>query len=112
MGRSGEAYLVDGDRLIDLAPPESDPLAVPGTGVVAWAVVDASGELSAVDVRDLLAGTNETYPVGGPATNVVSVTATHVILEATAFDPLTRTVAVIDRTDGRAATFLASAPGE
>jgi hypothetical protein len=111
-GRSGEAYLVEGDRLIDLAPPESDPLAVPGTGVVAWAVVDATGELSAVEVRDLLAGTDETYPATGQANNVVAVTATHVILEATAFDPLIRTSGAIDRRDGRAATFLASAPGE
>ena len=112
LGRSGEAYLVDGDRLTELAPPESDPLAVPGTGVVAWPVVDASGELSAVEVRDLLADADDTYPASGPATNVVAVTASHVILEATAFDPLSRTSAVIDRKDGRAATFLASAPGE
>ena len=112
MGRSGEAYLVGGDRLTELAPPESDPLAVAGTGVLAWAVVDASGELSAVEVRDLLADTDDTYPASGPATNVVAVTPNHVILEATAFDPLTRTSAVIDRTDGRAATFLAAAPGE
>ena len=35
-GRAGDASLVEGDRLIELAPPDSDPLAVPGSGFVAW----------------------------------------------------------------------------
>jgi hypothetical protein len=33
-----------------------------------------------------------------------------VILEATAFDPLRRTVTVVDRRNGRTATFEATAP--
>lgn len=111
-GRAGEAYLVDGARLVQLAPPESDPLAVPGTGRVAWATVGEDGELRSVEVRDLLAGTTETYPAGGPATNVQQLTPTHVILEATAFDPGQRTVGVVDRRDGRWATFEAPAPPE
>jgi hypothetical protein len=109
-GRAGEAYLVDRERLVELAPPDSDPLAVPGTGSVAWATVGEDGALLSVEVRDLLAGTTEMYPAGGPATNVHQLTPTHVILEATAFDPLTRTVGVVDRRDGRTATFEASAP--
>ena len=36
-GRVGDAYRLDGDRLVELAAPESDPLAVPGSGLVAWA---------------------------------------------------------------------------
>ena len=109
-GRAGEAYLVDGEQLVELAPPDSDPLAVPGTGRVAWATVGENGGLRSVEVRDLLAGTTETYPADGPATNVQQLTPTHVILEATAFDPLKRTVGVVDRRDGRSATFEASAP--
>ncbi len=109
-GRAGEAYLVDGERLVELAPPESDPLAVPGTGWVAWATVGEDGAVRSVEVRDLLAGTTETYPAGGPATNVQQLTPTHVILEATAFDPLKRTVGVVDRRDGRSATLEAPAP--
>lgn len=109
-GRAGEAYLVDGDRLVDLAPPEGDPLAVPGSGTVAWTSVGEDGALIAVEVRDLLAGTTETYQAGGLATNVVGLSASHVILEATAFDPLTRTVGVVDRRDRRFETFEASAP--
>ncbi len=109
-GRAGEAYLVDGDRLVELAPVDSDPLALPGTGWVAWPSVAEDGGLVAVEVRDLLAGTTETYPAGGLATNVRELTASHVILEATAFDPLRRTVTVVDRRDGRWATFEATAP--
>ena len=109
-GRAGEAYLVDGDRLVELAPADSDPLAMPGTASVAWGSVGADGGLVAVEVRDLLAGTSETYPAAGPATNVIELTPDHVVLEATPFDPLTRTVTVIDRHDGRSTTFEASAP--
>jgi hypothetical protein len=110
-GLAGEAYLVEGDRLVALAPADSDPLAVPGSGVVAWGSVDADGGLLAVEVRDVLAGTSETHPAGGPATNVRVLTASHVVLEATAFDPATRSVTVIDRRDGRFETFEAPAPG-
>jgi hypothetical protein len=109
-GRAGEAYLVDGDRLVELAPADSDPLAPPGTGWVAWPSVAEDGGLVAVEVRDLLAGTSETYPASGLATNIRELTANHVILEATAFDPLRRTVTVVDRRDGRTATFEATAP--
>ena len=109
-GRAGEAYVVNGDRLVELAPADSDPLAPPGTGWVAWPSVAEDGRLVAVEVRDLLAGTSETYPANGLATNVTELTASHVILEATAFDPLRRTVTVIDRRDGRSTTFEASAP--
>ena len=109
-GRAGEAYLVDGDQLVELAPADSDPVAVPGTGSVAWASVGEDGGLVAVEVRDLLAGTSETHPATGLATNVRELGTRYVILEATAFDPLTRTVTVIDRRDGRSATFEASAP--
>jgi hypothetical protein len=35
-----------------------------------------------------------------------------VLLEATAFDPLARTVGIVDRRDGRFATFEASAPAD
>ena len=109
-GRAGEAYRVDGDRLVELAPADSDPLAMPGTGWVAWPSVAEDGRLTAVEVRDLLAGRSETYPAAGLATNVRELSASHVILEATAFDPLTRTVTVVDRRDGRSATFEATAP--
>ncbi|MBA2300930.1 MAG: hypothetical protein H0W22_09200 [Chloroflexi bacterium] len=109
-GRAGEAYLLDGDRLVELAPPDSDPVAVPGTGTVAWPIVGEGGDLLAVNVRDVLAGTSHTYQAGGRASNVRDVTATHVILEATAFDPLTRTAGIVDRRDGRFASFEASSP--
>lgn len=109
-GRAGEAYLVEGDRLVELAPADSDPLALPGTGWVAWPSVAEDGRLVAVEVRDLLAATSETYPVDGLATNIRELTASHVILEATAFDPLRRTVTVVDRRNGRTATFEATAP--
>jgi hypothetical protein len=109
-GRAGEAYLVEGDRLVELAPADSDPLALPGTGWVAWPSVAEDGRLAAVEVRDLLAATSETYPVDGLATNIRELTASHVILEATAFDPLRRTVTVVDRRNGRTATFEATAP--
>jgi hypothetical protein len=109
-GRAGEAYVLDGDRLVELAPADSDPVTVPGTGSLAWASVGEDGRLAAVEVRDLLAGTSETYPADGLATNVRELSADHVILEATPFDPLTRDVAVVDRHDGRFATFKAQAP--
>ena len=109
-GRVGDAYLLDGDRLVELAPPESDPVAVPGSGVVAWASIAEDGALVAVEVRDLLSRTSETYPAGGTATNVVELTGDHIILEATAFDPQTRTIGVVDRRSGRFETFEAQAP--
>jgi hypothetical protein len=109
-GRAGEAYQVDGDRLVELAPPDSDPLATPGSGLVAWGTIGEDGELQAVEVRDLLAGLRKTYAAGGRATNVRQVSRSHVILEATAFDPLSRTVGVVDLGDGRFATFEALAP--
>ena len=109
-GRAGEAYLLDGGRLTDLAPADSDPLTVPRSGTVAWGSVSEDGQLAAVEVRDLLAGTRETHPAGGSATRVVGLTASHVILEATTFDPLSRTVTVVDRRDGTASTFKAPAP--
>ncbi len=109
-GRVGDAYLLEGDRLVELAGPESDPLAVSGSGVVAWASIAEDGGLTAVEIRDVLAGTSETYPADGIATNVQEVTADHIILEATAFDPATRTVGVVDRQSGAFETFEASAP--
>ena len=109
-GRVGDAYLFDGGRLVELAAPESDPLAVPGSGVVAWASISEDGGLLAVEVRDLIAGTSESYPAQGIATNVVGIEASLVLLEATAFDPLTRTVGVVDRPTARFQTFEASAP--
>jgi hypothetical protein len=109
-GRVGDAYLLDNGRLVELAGPESDPLAVPGSGVVAWASIGEDGGLRAVEVRDLLAGTSETYPASGVATNVGELTADHVLLEATAFDPLTRTVGIVDRPTARFQTFEAAAP--
>ena len=109
-GRVGDAYLLDGDRLVELAAPESDPLAVPGSGVVAWASIGEDGGLRAVEVRDLIAGTSETYPADGVATNVVGLGADLVLLEATAFDPVTRTVGVVDRRTATFETFEASAP--
>ncbi len=109
-GRVGDAYLLDGDRLVELAAPESDPLAVPGSGLVAWASVGDDGRLASVDVRDVLEGTEASYPAEGTATNVVELRADHVILEATAFDPQTRTIGVVDRGSGRFETFEATAP--
>jgi hypothetical protein len=109
-GRAGEAYLLQGGRLTDLAPTDSDPFAVPPSGTVAWGSVGEDGQLAAVEVRDLIAGTRETHPAGGSATRVVGVTESHVILEATAFDPLSRTVTIVDRRDGTTATFTAPAP--
>ena len=109
-GRVGDAYLLDAGRLVELASPESDPLAVPRSGVVAWASIGEDGGLLAVELRDLIAGTSETYPAEGIATNVVSIGAGLVMLEATAFDPLTRTVGIVDRASARFQTFEASAP--
>ena len=109
-GRAGEAYVVEADRMAELAPADSDPLAIPRTGVVAWAAVREDGWLRSVEVRDLLAGTSETYPGSGLATNVKELEAGHVILEAKAFDPLVRTVGVVDRRTGRFATFDVTAP--
>ena len=109
-GRVGDAYLLDGDRLVELAEPESDPLAVPGSGTVVWASIGDDGALQAVEIRDLIAGTSESYPAGGVATNVRALTPDHIVLEATAFDTGTRTVGVVDRQSGRFQTFEASAP--
>jgi len=109
-GRVGDAYLLEGGRPVELAKPESDPLAVPGSGVVAWASLGEDGALVAVEVRDLLAGTSETYPAEGVATNVHELTTDHVVLEATAFDPMTRTVGVVDRRSGRFQAIEAAAP--
>lgn len=114
VGRAGEAYRLEaGDppELVELASPDSDPLVAPGTTIVAWPVVDEGGALTAVEVRDLLGGTATTpYPASGLATNVREVAADHVLLEATAFDPLVRTVGYLDLRDGRFATFEAAAP--
>jgi hypothetical protein len=109
-GRVGDAYLVDGARLHELARPESDPLAVPGSGVVVWASIGEDGTLRAVELRDLLGRSSVSYPAGGAATNVREITADHIVLEATAFDPGRRTVGVVDRHSGRFQTFEASAP--
>ena len=109
-GRVGDAYLLDGDRMLELAAPESDPLAMPGSGLVAWASIGDDGALDAVELRDVLAGSSESYPAGGTATNVVGLTPDHVILEATAFDPQARTIGVVDRRSGRFETFEVSAP--
>jgi hypothetical protein len=109
-GRAGEAYLVDGQRLVDLAPPDSDPVSVPRSGLVAWPSVGDDGGLVAVEVRDLISGIRDTYPAHGLATNVTEVDANYVVLEATAFDPLRRTVGVLDRRSGRFETFEAAAP--
>ena len=109
-GRAGEAYRFEDGRQIELAPAGSDPVAMPRSGTVAWGTVGDDGKLVAVEVRDLLAGTSETYPASGLATNVRELTPGLVILEATAFDPLSRTVTAVDRRDGRSATFEASAP--
>lgn len=109
-GRAGEAYLVQGDQLTDLAPPDSDPIGISGTSFVAWPVVGDDGALVVVEVRDLVSGRAATYQAHGLATNVREVSANLVILEGTAFDPLNRTIGVLDRQDGRFATFEASAP--
>jgi hypothetical protein len=109
-GRVGEAYRVDGGGLVELAPADSDPIVLPGTGTMAWAAVGEDGRLLAVEVRDLSTGANETLPATGLPTNVTELSATHVIVEATAFDPLERTVGIVDRRDGRYATFQAAAP--
>ena len=108
-GRAGEAYLVAGDGLTALAPPDSDPLAIPGSGVVAWATIE-NDKLTSVEIRDLLAGTSASYPVDAVPLKVRKVDPTYVLLEATAFDPLSRTVGILDRRDGRFTTFEAPAP--
>jgi hypothetical protein len=108
-GRAGEAYLVDGDGLTALAPPDSDPLAILGSGVVAWPTIH-DGTLSAIEIRDLLAGTSATYPASGVAMKVRELGPTYAILEATAFDPLSRTVGVLDRRGGGFTSFEAPAP--
>jgi hypothetical protein len=109
-GRAFEAYLVDGDKLVELAPADSDPVAILGTGSVAWTSFGEDGRLAAFEVRDLLAGTRETYPMDGAATNVRELTPNYVMAEGAAFDPLIRAVAIIDRRDGRSAKFVAQAP--
>jgi hypothetical protein len=109
-GRAGEAYTLRDGALKELAPADADPLAAPRSGVVAWGVVDGRGDLEAVEVRDLLDRTDRTYPAAGAATNVREVTGDHVVLEATAFDPLRRTAAFLDLRDGSFAVFEAEAP--
>jgi hypothetical protein len=108
-GRAGEAYLVDGDGLTALAPPDSDPLAVPGSGVVAWTTIQ-DGTLTAIEIRDLLAGTSASYPAGEVAMKVRELSPAYAILEANAFDPLSRTVGILDRHDGRFTSFEAPPP--
>lgn len=109
-GRAGEAYRLEGEDLVELAPPDSDPVVAPGTTLVAWPVVDAAGTLTAVEVRDLAGGPASPFPARGLATNVRELTPDHVLLEATAFDPLVRTVGFLDLRDGRFFTFEATAP--
>jgi hypothetical protein len=41
---------------------------------------------------------------------VREISAEHVVLEATAFDPLTRTIGIVDRSTARFQTFEAPAP--
>jgi hypothetical protein len=110
VGRAGEAYRLVGDEPEELAPADSDPLAVPRSGVVAWGAVDVDGALRSIEVRDLIARQERSYPAIGPATNVRSIDGEHVLLEATAFDPLTRTVTVLELGTGRVGNFEASAP--
>ncbi len=109
-GRAGEAYTRTGDVLEELAPPDADPLALAGSGVIAWGIVGPDGALEAVEVHDVLGGPGRTYPAEGAATNVRELSLDHVVLEATAFDPLHRTVAYMDLDDGRFAVFEADAP--
>lgn len=109
-GRAGEAWLVVAGQLTELAPADSDPLTLPGTGFVAWPALDPGDALTAVEVRDVLAGLSRRYPVGGSADGIREFTPDHILLEATAFDPLQRTVGYLDLDDGRFGTFEASAP--
>jgi hypothetical protein len=109
-GRAGEAYLLRDGRLDELAPPDSDPIVAPGSTTVAWGAVGDDGALRSVEVRDVVSGEARTFPAAGRATNVREVTRDHVLLEATAFDPLRRTVGYLDLRDGRFATFESVAP--
>lgn len=109
-GRAGEAYRIDGDAVTDLAPPDSDPLALAGTGFVAWPVVDGAGALAAIQLEDVLAGASRTFPARGPAAALHEFRPDHVLLETTAFDPLHRTIGYLDLGDGRFGTFEAAAP--
>lgn len=109
-GRAGEAWLIVAGQLTELAPADSDPLTLPGTGFVAWPVLDGGDALVAVEVRDVLAGVSRTYPVRGSADGIRAFTPEYILLEATAFDPLQRTVGFLDLDDGRFGTFEASAP--
>ena len=109
-GRAGEAYLVVAGQLTELAPPDSEPLTLPGTGFVAWPAFDEAGALAALELRDVLAGLSRTYPAGGPADGIREFTPDHILLEATAFDPLQRTVGYLSLEDGRFGTFTAGAP--
>lgn len=110
VGRAGEAYRLDGDAMQPLAPEDADPLAAPGSAIVAWGATDPAGELTGIEVHDLATDTTRTYPATGPATNVVEVTADHVLLEATPFDPLRRTLTWLRLRDGAIGTFEATAP--
>jgi hypothetical protein len=110
VGRAGEAYRLDGDALQPLAPEDADPLVAPGSAIVAWGATDPAGELTGVEVHDLATDTARTYAATGTATNVVAVTADHVLLEATPFDPLRRTTTWLRLRDGAVGTFEATAP--
>ncbi|HET7168282.1 MAG TPA: hypothetical protein VFI69_03700 [Candidatus Limnocylindrales bacterium] len=110
IGRAGEAYRIDGDAVTDLAPPDSDPLALAGTGFVAWPVLDADGALTAVQLEDVLTGASRTFPAQGPAGTLREFLPDHVLLEATAFDPRRRTIGYLELGDGRFGSFEAKAP--
>jgi hypothetical protein len=109
-GRAGEAYLLRDGRLEELAPPDSDPLVASGSTVVVWGAAGDDGSLRSVEVRDVVSGAARSFPGAGRATNVREATRDHVLLEATAFDPLRRTVGYLDLDDGRFATFESVAP--
>lgn len=109
-GRAGEAYRLRDGTLVELAPPDADPIVAPGGSVVAWGSVDADGTLRSVEVHDVIAGTGRSYPADGRATKVRWFTRTGLLLEATAFDPLRRSVAFLDLGSGRFGTFEAEAP--
>jgi hypothetical protein len=110
IGRAGDAYLVTAAGPVELAPPDSDPLTLPGTGFVAWPVLDPAGALVAIEVRDVLADARRTYPAGGEANGIREFRPDHILLEATAFDPLARTVGYLALEDGRFGSFEATAP--
>lgn len=109
-GRAGEAYLVRDGALVPLAPPDSDPIVGPGGSIVAWGSVADDGTLTSVEAEDVISGAMRSYPAAGRATKVRWFTRTGILLEATAFDPLRRSVAFLDLGSGRFGTFEAGAP--